>query len=160
MVVHFSSPVHVDTSLGIPVLNLRLDEANKSEGANSTTTSTANVDGIRIAGYTPGLTQFVDVGVGATRCASRSVCAAQKEREVEIREDACVDTGDFDESFHVNMFTPPAILTILIILIILTTLTIFIILITMLPGYLARVTKTRNTRPFQVKLRRGYDGMH
>lgn len=52
VVLHFTVPVTVDTAGGSPVLLLRMDP---------TTTDT------RSAEYIPGLTQFVDVGVDASR---------------------------------------------------------------------------------------------
>lgn len=55
VVLHFTAPVSVDTTLGSPVLLLRVDP------------TTTDTDGIRSAEYIPGLTQFVDVGVDASR---------------------------------------------------------------------------------------------
>lgn len=55
VVLYFTVPVSVDTALGSPTLLLRVDP---------TTTDAA---GLRSAEHIPGLTQFVDVGVDASR---------------------------------------------------------------------------------------------
>lgn len=61
VVLHFTAPVHVNTTQGSPILLMRMDPSN-------TTTSTNNTDdGVRHAEHVPGLTQFVDVGVDALR---------------------------------------------------------------------------------------------
>lgn len=55
VVLHFTAPVSVDTTSGSPTLLLRVDP------------TTADAVGWRSADYIPGLTQFVDVGVDASR---------------------------------------------------------------------------------------------
>lgn len=61
VVLHFTAPIYTNTTLGSPVLLLRVDPTIAN------TTADAADDGMRYAVHSPGLTQFVDVGVDASR---------------------------------------------------------------------------------------------
>lgn len=63
VVLHFSAPIHVNTTLGSPYLFIVVDSANTTTTNNANTTDT----GLRYAMHSSGLTQFVDIGVDASR---------------------------------------------------------------------------------------------
>lgn len=65
--MHFTADVNVNTTQGSPVLLLRVDPTNATVDSTSTSVLNSSVDGVRQAEYIPGLTQFVDVGVDASR---------------------------------------------------------------------------------------------
>lgn len=68
VVVFFSVPIHVNTTLGSPVLLLRVDPVVASMNISAGEALTeATGTGLRSSRLFPGLTQFVDVGAGASR---------------------------------------------------------------------------------------------
>lgn len=62
VVLHFTTPVNVNTTQGSPALFLRMDPSNAT---SITASNNTDDDGVRYAEHVPGLTQFVDVGVDA-----------------------------------------------------------------------------------------------
>ncbi|CAM9188184.1 unnamed protein product, partial [Discosporangium mesarthrocarpum] len=72
VVVHFTSDIHVNTTQGSPALLLVVDPSwsnvSTTNSSSFSNTSAVMIDnGLRVAVHSPGRTQFVDVGVDASR---------------------------------------------------------------------------------------------
>lgn len=65
--LHFTEPISVNTTLGNPSLLLRVDPTMSNTTTLNSTVFNDTDGGIRYAEHIPGLTQFVDVGVDASR---------------------------------------------------------------------------------------------